>query len=299
MSHGEIDMLNRLFAYSLAAALALAPAVAHAQAANPAPTTYAYGPAGQPISPISGGLLGAYSKSMVSGTIAAGLAAESPVYSFRYGGTGIAVIRKVTVSAIVAGTAFTVGAANLELFAARSFTASDSGGTAGTLTGNNSKLRTSLATTAVSDIRIASTGTLTAGTRTLDTDQAATVAFSAPATLTFTNLLNSTELYKPGQAGDYPMELATNEGFVIQATVPATGTWTLQVLVDWEEYSAFGRSPPWPVPAAAFITAECRHIRAPLRAARQGRSRKRKNAVHRAARVMATAGGDYRKPART
>ena len=79
-------------------ALIASAAVALAQAANPAPTTYAYGPQGQPISPIGGGLLGSYSKGMQSGTIAASLASGSPVYAFRYGGTGIAVVRKVTVS---------------------------------------------------------------------------------------------------------------------------------------------------------------------------------------------------------
>lgn len=210
-----------------------------AQAANPAPTTYAYGPAGQPISPISGGLLGSYSKSLTSGTMAAGLAANSPVYSFRYGGTGIAIIRKVTISAVNAGTAFAAGNVTLQMFDARTFTASDSAGTAGTLTGNNSKLRTSLATTGVSDIRISSTATLTAGTRTLDTDPMSSILAAVPITTVNYPIVGQSNLYSAGQAGDYPLELATNEGFVIQATVPATGTWSLQVTVDWEEYSAF------------------------------------------------------------
>lgn len=207
-----------------------------AQAANPAPTTYAYGPAGQPISPISGGLLGAYTKSLQSGTIAAGLAAGSPVYSFRYGGTGIAVIRKVTVTmAELTGSAG--GLASAQMFAARTFTASDTGGTAGTLTGNNSKLRTSLATTGVSDIRVASTGTLTAGTRTLDTDPMGVSVI--PLTTTADVGALSSDIYRPQNAGDYPLELATNEGFVIQLTVPGTGTEVVAVTVDWEEYSAF------------------------------------------------------------
>lgn len=230
-------MLNRIFAFVLSAALAFAPAIAWAQAANPAPTTYAYGPQGQPISPIGGGLLGSYSKSMVSGTIAAGLTGASPVYSFRYGGTGIAVVRSVKISmAELTGSAGGLG--NFQMFAARAFTASDSGGTAGTLTGNTSKLRTSLATTAVSSIQIANTGTLTAGTRTLDADPLATLAFALTTTAD-TGSLPLTSLYNPSQAGDYPLELANNEGFVIQLTVPATGTEVIAVTVDWEEYSAF------------------------------------------------------------
>ena len=229
-------MLNRIFAYVISAALAFSPAVAFAQAANPAPTTYAYGPQGQPISPIGGGLLGSYSKSMQSGTIAAGLTAASPVYSFRYGGTGIAVIRRVSFTfAELTGSAG--GLAAVQMFNARAFTASDSGGTAGTLTGNNGKLRTSLATTAVSSIQIANTGTLTAGTRTLDTDPMAGIVIPLTTTADTGNI--NSILYEVGQAGDYPLELANNEGFVIQLTVPATGTEVVSVRVDWEEYSAF------------------------------------------------------------
>jgi len=205
---------------------------------NPAPGTYAYGN-GTPISPLYGGLLGSYAKGLVSGDIAAGLSANSPVFSFRYGGTGVAVVKKITVSAAVNGTAFTAGSAHLDLFAARSFTVSDSAGTGATLTGNNAKLRTSFATTAVSDIRISSTATLTAGTRTLDTNPVSSVLFGAPATVTGTTLLPPYDLFKAANAGDYPLVLATNEGFVIQAVVPAMGVWNATVWVEWDEYAAF------------------------------------------------------------
>jgi len=33
--------------------------------------------------------------------------------------------------------------------------------------------------------------------------------------------------------------LANNEGFVIEATVPATGVWFFDVKVDWEELAAY------------------------------------------------------------
>lgn len=219
-------------------AMLFAPTAVFAQAANPPATTYAYGAQSQPIGPIAGGLLGAYSKSMTSGTIAASLAANSPVFAFRYGGTGIAVIRRVNVSIANTATAFVAGNGSLSMISARAFTASDTGGTAGTLTGNNGKLRTSLATTAVSQIMIANTGTNSAGTRTLDTDPMASIALGFTTTAG-SQILGNTALYEPSQAGDYPLELANNEGFVIQATVAGTGTWVLQVRVDWEEYSAF------------------------------------------------------------
>lgn len=223
----------------VAAAVTFDGSVLKAQPANPAPTTYAYGPAGQAISPLYGGLLGSYAKELASGTIAAGLASASPVYSFRYTGPGLAVVKRVVMSAGNAGTGFASGVANFTLFAARSFTASDTGGTAGTLTGNNGKLRTSFPTTGMGDIRISSTGTLTAGTRTLDTDPLGGSVVGVPTTANASLLGPGSTLLDPKNAGDYPLVLATNEGFVIQATVPATGTWSAAVYVEWDEYTAY------------------------------------------------------------
>lgn len=209
-----------------------------AEPANPPPGAYAYGN-GTPIAPLYGGLLGEYSMSLASGTIAAGASAASPIFSFRYGGKGIAIVKRVTINVYTRDTAFTAGDGIFRLFAARSFTASDSGGTAATLTTNNGKLRTSFATTAVSDIRISSTAALTAGTRTLDATALATATVPVAGTVTYTKLVDDLILWSKPTAGDYPLAVATNEGFVISATVPATGTWSASVTVEWAEYSSF------------------------------------------------------------
>jgi len=37
----------------------------------------------------------------------------------------------------------------------------------------------------------------------------------------------------------HPGVLTENEGFVIEGTVPATGTWTFTIKVDWEELAAY------------------------------------------------------------
>jgi hypothetical protein len=123
------------------------------------------------------------------------------------------------------------------LFAARAFTASDTGGTAATLTGNNGKLRTSFATTGVGQIMIANTGANTAGTRTLDSTPlaGATVGVVVAAG---SNISGQFDIFTSGTA-NYPAVFATNEGFVIQATVPATGTWILSVTVEWDEFAAY------------------------------------------------------------
>lgn len=213
----------------------LAPAAA--QVAGAPCLTGTYGPSCTGIGPLTTNLLGSYAKGLVSGTIGAGASANAPIYSFRYTGTGVAVIKRVVATAGNAGTGFASGVASFGLYAARAFTASDSGGTAGTLTGNNGKLRTSFVTTAVGDIRISSTAALTAGTRTLDTDPLGAVAVGVPTTANAA-LINAT-MIDPKNAGDYPLVLATNEGFVIQATVPATGTWSAAVWVEWDEYVSY------------------------------------------------------------
>jgi hypothetical protein len=171
--------------------------------------------------------------------MAAGLGAAAPIYSFRYGGSALAVIRNVWISAQDNTTGFAAGTATFNLFAARSFSASDSSGTAATLTGNNGKLRTSFGTTSVADIRISSTATLTAGTRTLDAQPWAALQQAVPVTVGFQLFGPYQSFFQQPNVGAQPIQLANNEGFVIQATVPATGTWNVSVTTCWDEMAAF------------------------------------------------------------
>lgn len=182
-------------------------------------------------------ITGSYSMGASSGTMAAGLAGAAPVFSFRYGGAFLAVVRAIEIEADNVTTAFVAGAGKFDLFAARSFSASDTGGTAGTLTGNNGKLRTSFSTTGVSDFRISSTATLTAGTRTLDAQPLGSIEFNVPTSID-ADLLPTVAIFKAA-VGEQPLVLAQNEGFVIQATVPGTGTWVFSVRVRWDEVSSF------------------------------------------------------------
>jgi hypothetical protein len=217
--------------------------------AQPYPTTGGYGSATvqqtgasiHALRPLDYGALGSYSKAMNSGIMAAGLAAGSPIFSFQWTGTtntaNVAVIRSISVSAVNAGTGFTAGLGSMSVYPARAFTVVDSGGTAGTLTGDNGNLRTSMPATKAGDIRIASTATLTAGTRTLDTDPIGSVEFACSATASAT-MIGPTKIWE-AKVGEYPFVLAANEGFVIQATVTATGTWGFSVWVEWDELPAF------------------------------------------------------------
>jgi hypothetical protein len=190
--------------------------------------------------PLEYGALGIYRKSLVSGTMAAGLAAASPVYSWRWGdATRLGVVQKTMLDGLAgSSTAFTAGFGRFQMFAARSFTASDSAGTAGTLTGNNSKLRTSMGTTLLTDVRISSTATLTAGTRTLDTDPMGQYTWQFGVVVSV-QYVTSVTIFGEDVGPDMPYVCAQNEGFVHQATVPATGTWQFGVSTRWAEVTSF------------------------------------------------------------
>jgi hypothetical protein len=176
-----------------------------------------------------------FAKGMQSGVIGAGASANSPVFSLRYTGSQLLLVRRVRVSVSNIATAFAAGVARLDLFAARAFSASDTSGTAATLTGNNGKLRTSMtAAPGIGDLRIANTGVLSAGTRTLDSDALASIAAGVVATAGIGIVPPNTPLFD-ARPGEHPIALVNNEGIVIQATVPATGTWALAVSVDGDE----------------------------------------------------------------
>ena len=188
--------------------------------------------------PIDWGALGIYAQGAVSGVMAANLAANSPIFSYRWGdATRFSVLKKVRISAGNTSTAFSAGTIIFNMYLARSFSVADTGGTSVTPTGNSNKLRTSMGTTLVSDVRISSTATLTAGTRTKDGQPLGSIVVSIPATAGFP-LLAPTDLFLAA-AGDYPVVFAQNEGFVIEASVPATGTWSFAVSYVAEELTAY------------------------------------------------------------
>lgn len=151
--------------------------------------------------------------SLVSGLVT-GVAANAPVGTIRNGGNNLLLIRRVGLG-IVQTVAFTTAQlVDFGLTVARAFTVADSGGTPAVLTGNNNKHRTAMAAlSSTIDARIATTGALTAGTRTLDSQPIASIGAWGGGAGTIQpkaadNLLNHSE-------GDYPIVLANNEGLVL------------------------------------------------------------------------------------
>lgn len=193
------------------------------------------------IKPNDVGSLGAYAVASLSGTIAAGSAANANVFSMRYAGAAgtFALIRRVLINAIDITTAFTAGEVIFKMFVARSFSASDSGGTS--LLSTTNCMKTGMAASGMAAIQIANTGALTAGTRTLDTQPVGVLVNAIAATANIPLLAApAPPIFDATPPGKWPLVLATSEGFVIQSTVPATGTWVFSAQVDWEEVNAFG-----------------------------------------------------------
>jgi hypothetical protein len=196
------------------------------------------------LRPVDYGALGQYRLCMISGTMAAGLAAASDIYQARWtAASNLALIWGVQIDGMGgSSTAFAAGFASFRLFFSRSWSADGSGGNSATLTGNNNKLRTSMATTSMNAIRAASTGALTAGTKTNDSQPLGQLTY-AIGTAASVNYLPQQSLYGSSSLEDggnpAPIVLATNEGITVQATVPATGTWQFGITMAWSEVASF------------------------------------------------------------
>lgn len=199
--------------------------------------------------PIDVGSGGWYRLSAQSGTIGAALAASSEVFQFRFvsGSMSHAVIYKVVVQAggpVAVATAG--GPIGFELVPARSWTVAGSGGTRLSVAGNNAKLRTSYPTSQVADAGIATTGALTAGTKTLDTLAQGNIlaGVGTGAVTTYQgaqSLIPRTNLLDADGEGQCPLTLAGNEGFVIRTTHagPAALTYVVGVTIVWAEVNDF------------------------------------------------------------
>ena len=189
--------------------------------------------------PIDVGGLGAYAVTF-SGTVAAGLGAASPIFSIRWTDlTRVALMRNIRVSMQSQGIAFAAGTALLELVAARQFQTFDTGGTLVSVASNAAKRRTSFGSSLFTDIRVGLAGTnIAAGGRTLDSNALSAIRFG---TTTTTNAvqLPTTAIWSPDFSGEWPLVLSQTEGFIIRATVPATGNWGFDVSMEWSELASF------------------------------------------------------------
>lgn len=186
---------------------------------------------------------GAYSVVAITGIMAAGITGASEILQFRWlSTTHKARIERVRICAAALGTAFAAGNAQFDLTIARGWSAVGTGGGVVAATTNNFKRKTSMlssqmavAAEANGSIRVATTAALGAGTKTLDAAPVRSMRSYVPNTAYIGLTPGDDGLLWEVAPGQHAIELVANEGFVVRTTVPATGTWSADIAIDWEE----------------------------------------------------------------
>lgn len=198
--------------------------------------------------------LGFYSWQGITGGYT-GLAANTPLWSMRWGdATRLGILLRVEVMVFTSTAATVASITERQLILARGFTASDTGGTSATLTGNNQKMRTSMGTSLLTNLQIGAP--LTAGTRTLDAAPISSTmgwsallntgttigGFGGVSTVTATTSAVAgggqfQKLWDAINGQEYPIVFAQNEGAVIRigAVQPTTAVQQTLVRVVWAE----------------------------------------------------------------
>lgn len=175
--------------------------------------------------------------------VAAGTASAGFLFAFRWThATKLALITSFRARWATITGFTTLQEVGMQLFRATSYTASSSGGTAITLTGENLRKRATHGTTTVADARISTTGALTAGTLTLDTHKMAAGSFSELA-VGATVPKGFFEIgFNQGDPGfTYPLVLSQNQGLILRNSIAmgADGTARVAVEMEWLEVDSY------------------------------------------------------------
>lgn len=179
---------------------------------------------------------GSYQAIAKSNTLAAGLTANSPIISFRFvSASNIAIIRRLRLQAWTMAAGFAAGVTTFDAFVARTYASEDTGGVLAAIASNVGKLRTSNMQAAVAHIRTSDTAALGVGTRTLDAVPFETLMAAPAPTAANTMIIANQILF---MEHDHPLVLETNEGIIVQASVPVTGTWAFAFHAAWDEINA-------------------------------------------------------------
>lgn len=176
-----------------------------------------------------------YSVTMTSGAMTI-VAAAGPVWSCRWTNTQlVAVVKRMTIS-VGATVAFTTAQwLAFGLFRCSSYTIVDSGGTAATLTTINGQHDTKYPASSMGDMRIGTTGVVTAGTRTVDAQPfVVSSPWATTAVIGSANYWDFTFCYDDAAQ---PLILRQNEGLVLQnqLVMGAAGVIRLHVSLQWAE----------------------------------------------------------------
>lgn len=188
------------------------------------------------------GSLGSYRLAIASGltaTIAAATATAGHVFAWRWGNSSnLAVLRYLSVEMVTIAGFTAAQEVGFDAIIARGYTASHTTQTAVVATGNNLKKRGSMATSLLTDARIAGAAALTAGTHTLDTQpmlQTQMAELAAAATVPKNRCKQEWDM---SNSSDYPMIFTQDTGIVVRNTIlmGAGGTVRFNVVIAWDEF---------------------------------------------------------------
>lgn len=191
------------------------------------------------------GGFGSFDLGVITGIIPAALTANSEIFQFRWADPQkYARINRIMLSAAVSTTFFAAGVpVQVDLVKSTAWTAAGTGGTALTLAATckrrSDNMNSSLV--AAGDIRVATTAALGAGTKTLEANPLKTLVAAGPITASLNGVIFApgTVLYSQ-RDNDYPLILGPSEGLSIRSVaVPATGTWTAAISVEWQEVAGY------------------------------------------------------------
>jgi len=194
--------------------------------------------------PVDYGFLGQYSISMLTGTMAAGIADFSTIFYARWTATPqIALVWGVALNGVVGGlTGFTAGYGYFGLRVLRNMAVDGSGGALAVLTGNSQNLRSSMAPSKMGTIRMSTTAALTLDVSSGDAQGIGQTYFGL-GTATSVTYVKQIGLYGSATLEDggnpAPVVLAQNEGVLVSVRMPATGTWATGVNMSWSEVDSY------------------------------------------------------------
>lgn len=171
-----------------------------------------------------------------------GIAAGGILFSFRWSDSArLAMIHKIIVSAITTTGFGTAQALDVDAVVVRGFTASDTSGTAISMSSNSGKKRSSMANSLVGDLRIANTSAIAAGTGTADTNPFAAIVIPTQLATSSVAASGSLSLFQIIPGAEHGLLLSANEGFRVRVLTAqgATGVVRYTVNVDWAEIPSY------------------------------------------------------------
>ena len=193
--------------------------------------------------PVPGAVNGGhYSIDAISGTIAAGIAANAQIFQVRWADpTRLFILKSLKAHGATATAFTTLFGADLELIVGHGATANGSGGVALVPNSISNRMVGSMAPSAFSlggEIRVATTAALTAATG--QTLEPAGIGYAKVAPFLANTLGALVYLWENSDIGDHPLILQAGDTLVVRTPNPgATGTWSVGFQMEWVEATAY------------------------------------------------------------